>query len=277
MAATGGAEMSGTVSRPDARLLPGRQAEAERMLAALLRGLAFVALLLGALVLIWHALIVTLAVPAYVAPSPQAVWTTLTGEWPRLSQALWFTLRSTLGGMAIALVLALVLAGLFTLSDLLSRAFLPLIVILRTAPILAIAPLLILIFGRGQATSVAVVVMVSFFPMMVNAARGFRSPKANVLELMHVCGADWWQIFLKVRLPFALPYIFTGIRMAAAGAVLSAMLAEWLSGAPGLGTLILEASSFRRLPLMWAGVVLSMAAATTLFFLTVQLERRMTR
>ena len=267
-----------TVAHPNPRLLPSRHAEAQRRLAALARGAGFAVALLAVILTGWHAAIVLLEVPAYVAPSPQAVWAALTGDdWPRLSQALLFTLRSTLGGMALAFVLALVLAGLFTLSDLLSRAFLPLIVILRTAPILAIAPLLILIFGRGQATSVAVVVMVSFFPMMVSAARGFRSAPANVLELMHVCGASWWQGFRKVRLPFALPYVFTGIRMAAAGAVLSAMLAEWLSGAPGLGTLILEASSFRRLPLMWAGVVLSMTAATTLFFLTVQLERRMTQ
>lgn len=269
--------MGRAVTEPDARLLPSRHAQAQERLRALRRGTLFAAGLLAVLVLIWAGLIAVFDIPHYVAPRPHAVWAALTGQWPTLSQALWFTLRSTLTGMALALVLALTLAALFTFSDLLSRAFLPLIVILRTAPILAIAPLLILIFGRGQATSVAVVVMVSFFPMMVNAARGFRSARANVLELMHVCGASWGQTFWKVRLPFAAPYVFTGIRMASAGAVLSAMLAEWLSGAPGLGTLILEASSFRRLPLMWAGVVISMMAATTLYFLTVQLERRMTR
>ena len=273
----GGADMDRAVSQPDARLLPGRYAQAQDRLAALRRGTVFVALLLGVVILIWTGIITAFDVPHFVAPSPKAVWGALTGEWAVLSQALAYTLRSTMAGMALALILALALATLFTFSELLSRAFLPLIVILRTAPILAIAPLLIMIFGRGQATSVAVVVMVSFFPMMVNAARGFRSARTNVLELMHVCGARWWQTFLKVRLPFAAPFVFTGIRMAAAGAVLSAMLAEWLSGAPGLGTLILEASSFRRLPLMWAGVVLSMAASTSLYVLTVQLERKMSR
>ncbi len=269
--------MARAVAEPDARLLPGRYAEAQERLAALRRAIVFAVLLMGTLLLVWAGIIAALDVPHYMAPSPQAVWGALTGEWAVLSKALGFTLRSTLAGMALALVLALVLAALFTFSDLLSRAFLPLIVILRTAPILAIAPLLIMIFGRGQATSVAVVVMVSVVPLMVNAARGFRSAPANVVELMHVCGASWWQTFQKVRLPFAAPYVFTGIRMAAAGAVLSAMLAEWLSGAPGLGTLILEASSFRRLPLMWAGVVISMAASVSLYVVTVQLERKMTR
>ena len=179
--------------------------------------------------------------------------------------------------LTLALALSLLMAGLFAWSPATSRALLPLIVILRTAPVLAIAPILILIFGRGLATSIAVVVLVSFFPMMVNAAKGFRSTKTNALELMRVAGATWGQTFWMVRFPYALPFVFTGIRMASAGAVLSAMLAEWLSGAPGLGTLILQASSFRELPLMWAGVVTAMAAASGLYALTTRAERRLSR
>lgn len=237
----------------------------------------FVTVTIGILVVLWQAAITLLDIQPFIAPDPLSVVRALFTKFPALMQANFYTLRSTFGGMFIALVLALTFATLFTLSPMLTRAVLPLIIVIRTAPVLAIAPLLILLFGRGHATSVAVVVMVSFFPILVNAARGFASPRANAMELMHVCGATWMQTFIKVRVPFALPFLFTGIRMASAGAVLSAMLAEWLSGAPGLGTLILEASSFRNLPLMWAGVVVSMVTATGIYGLTALMAKAVTR
>jgi NitT/TauT family transport system permease protein len=229
------------------------------------------------IVAVWQALITLFSVPPFLVPTPMSVLATFVTEPGTIISALSYTLRSTFAGLALALCLSLVFAGVFTWSPATSRALLPLIVILRTAPVLAIAPILILIFGRGLATSIAVVVLVSFFPMMVNAAKGFRSTKPNALELMRVAGASWRQTFWKVRFPYALPYIFTGIRMASAGAVLSAMLAEWLSGAPGLGTLILQASSFRDLPLMWAGVVAAMAAASAVYALTTYAEKRLAR
>lgn len=250
--------------------LPGR-------VTSVLPLLRYVLIVVAVVLILWQVLITVFAIPPFVAPTPLSVLQALVTDAGDLAIAIAYTLRSTLGGIVLAVLLAVTVAGLFTLSPLASRAFLPLIIILRTAPILAIAPILILIFGRGQATSIAVVVMVSFFPIMVNAAKGFRSPRANAMELMHVIGASWAQTFVKVRLPYAVPFIFTGIRMASAGAVLSAMLAEWLSGAPGIGTLILEASSFRNLPLMWAGVVVSMAAATGIYGLTVAIEKRLTR
>lgn len=260
-----------------AQRLPSRFEDSQERLRALAGFVRFAVSVVLIIVLLWQAVIILFDIEPFVAPDPLSVAQALVGEWGTLFEAILFTLRSTLGGMTIALCLALTFAGLFTLSPLLSRALMPLIIVIRTAPILAIAPLLILLFGRGQGTSLAVVVMVSFFPIMVNAKRGFSSPRANAMELMHVCGASWWQTFVKVRLPFALPFISTGIRMASAGAVLSAMLAEWLSGAPGIGTLILEASSFRNLPLMWAGVVVSMVTATAIYGLTAQLEKGLTR
>lgn len=264
-------DATGVLRPPSARPgLPSR-------LAGALPLARFALVVILVVVVLWQGLILLFAIPPFVAPTPFSVMQSLVTDAADLAVAIAYTLRSTLGGIALAVMIAVSVAGIFTLSPLASRAFLPLIIVLRTAPILAIAPILILIFGRGQATSMAVVVMDSFFPIMVNAAKGFRSPRANAMELMHVCGASWAQTFTKVQLPYAVPFIFTGIRMASAGAVLSAMLAEWLSGAPGIGTLILEASSFRNLPLMWAGVVVSMAAATGIYALTVVVEKRLSR
>ncbi len=153
---------------------------------------------------------------------------------------------------------------------------LPIVITLRTAPVLAIAPILIMIFGRGVGVAVAVVVIVCFFPIMVNAMKGFSSTKANALDLMHVIGASATSTFLKVRLPFALPFIFAGLRSAATAAMLAAMLAEWLSGAPGLGSMILDASAMKKSALLWAAVLVSMAAAFAIYAVTAAAERHFT-
>lgn len=261
--------LSETPPAPRNRLSPGAR--------SMLIGAGKVAMGIGVAVVLWQAIITIYAVPAYIAPTPGAVAVAFVSHIWDIIPAIAWTLRSVLLGMSLALILAMILAGAFTLSPMLSRAVLPLVIMLRTAPVLAIAPILILIFGRGLATSIAVVVLVSFFPIMVNAAKGLGATPPNALELMHVAGASWTQTFVKVRLPYAMSYIFTGIRLASAGAVLSAMLAEWLSGAPGIGTLILEASSFRNQPLMWAGVVTSVISAVGFFALTTWAERRLLR
>jgi ABC-type nitrate/sulfonate/bicarbonate transport system permease component len=173
------------------------------------------------------------------------------------------------------MVVATGLAALFSSSRGATKAILPLVIALRTAPVVAIAPILIMIFGRGVATAVVVVVIVSFFPIMVNAMKGFGAVRANLLELMHVLGAGAVKTFVKIRVPYALSYIFTGLRSAATSAILAAMLAEWLSGAAGLGTLILDAASYKKNGLLWAAVVVSMAVAFVIFSLTTALERRL--
>lgn len=229
------------------------------------------------LIVVWDVWVRWAEIPPFIMPPPASVWATLVAEWGQLSDALLYTVRSAVLGLIVATALALSLASLFVASETVTRAVLPLVIVIRTAPVLAIAPILIMNFGRGLTTSIIVVVIVAFFPIMVNAMRGLRATRRNALELMHVLGASGVTTFLKVRFPFALPYIFTGLRASAASAFLSAMLAEWLSGAPGLGWLILDAAAFVRLDLMWSAVFVSMAMAMTVFFITATLERRFTR
>lgn len=262
-----------TISQPDASLIPTPGQEADARFRALFRSTFRVAVTLLVVFVVWQGSISLFDLKPFVIPTPASVVAALVDDWPKLGAALAYTLQSTVLGLAISFVGAVMLASLFAFSDDLAKAFMPMIIAIRTAPVLAIAPLLIMIFGRGQATSIAVVIVVSFFPILVNASRGLRSTSPATLELMHVCGATWLQTFFKARVPNALPFIFTGMRTAATSALLSAMLAEWLSGAPGIGTLILEAGSFRNLPLMWAGVALTMAVAFVLFASTVRIER----
>lgn len=241
-------------------------------LAGLVAPLAFALVLVG----LWKLAVTAFSVPPYIMPPPEAALAAFEANTGKIGMAVFFTLRNAVAGLAVAFVVAIGLAAIFVNSATATRAVLPIVITLRTAPVLAIAPILIMVFGRGIGTAIAVVVIVSFFPIMVNAMKGFSSTRRSALELMHVLGAGRAKTFIKVRLPFALPFIFAGLRSAATSAILSAMLAEWLSGAPGLGTTILDAASYRKNDLLWAAVVVSMLLAFVIFSLTTAVERRFT-
>lgn len=250
----------------------GRAKGGAALVRALVGPIVFAVVLVG----LWKLVVAGFSVPPYIMPPPEAALAAFEINLSKIGLAVFFTLRNAAAGLAVAFVIAISLAAIFVNSDKVTHAVLPIVIGLRTAPVLAIAPILIMIFGRGIGTAIAVVVIVSFFPIMVNAMKGFSSTRKNALELMHVLGASPFKTFVKVRLPFALPFIFAGLRSAATSAILAAMLAEWLSGAPGLGTLILDAASYRKNDLLWAAVVVSMILAFVIFWLTTTVERRLT-
>ncbi|RYG22066.1 MAG: ABC transporter permease, partial [Burkholderiales bacterium] len=222
---------------------------------------------------LWYGVVILLEIPPYLLPRPSAVLQALADNSGEVLRAATFTVVCTLIGMAISIAVAIGLAVAFIASERTSRALMPLIVLIRTVPMIAVAPLIILIFGRGPSNTIGMDALLTFFQIMLAAKRGFLSPSTNVLEMMHSYGASFWQTQLKVRVPFAVPYIFTGLRIASGSAILCAMFAEWLSGAPGLGLLILESYSVQNFPLMWAAVLTSTSAAYLFFTLTLATER----
>jgi ABC-type nitrate/sulfonate/bicarbonate transport system permease component len=113
--------------------------------------------------------------------------------------------------------------------------------------------------------------------MLVNMMRGLESADRNAAELLHVYGASRWQLLRFVRIPFALPYLFTGLRIAGSSAILGAMLSEWITGSKGLGNLILDAGEMREIELLWAAVLTSVAIALAVFWTTSAGEKRALR
>lgn len=222
---------------------------------------------------LWQLAITFFAIPPYLLPAPLTVLHALVANQDKVLTAAGFTVGATVAGMAISIVVAVVLAVAFIASDTLSRALMPLIILIRVMPMIAIAPLIILIFGRGPAISIGMVALLTFFQIMLAAKRGFLAPPANALEMMHCYGATFWQTQVKIRMPYAIPFLFTGLRIASGSAILCAMFAEWLSGAPGLGLLILDSYSVQDFPLMWAAVLTSTTAAYLFFTLTLAIER----
>jgi len=235
--------------------------------------LAGYAAVIAVVALLWQGAIWGFGVPAYLLPSPGAAAQALVAHAGEIGHAAWLTVQSTVIGMGVATAVAVLLALLFIASPLLDAALMPLIVVVRTVPMIAIAPVLVLIFGRDRWNGVGMVALLSFFQIMLAARKGFEAPSRHMLELMHCCGAGFWQTLLKLRLPCALTHLFTGLRIASASAILCAMFAEWLSGAPGLGSLILDANAKQHFALMWAAVAAGTTVSYLFFTFTIALER----
>ena len=159
----------------------------------------------------------------------------------------------------------------------LERTLMPYLVILQVTPIIAIAPLLVLWFGFGLVPKVLIAFLISFFPITVNTAIGLRSADKDALDLMKVLAAKEQFIFLRVRLPFALPYLLSSLKIAAPAAVIGAIIAEFVSSTQGLGYVILLSKSTLRTADLFVAIAGSASLGTTMFGLAVLVESRFLR
>ncbi|MGA7327080.1 MAG: ABC transporter permease [Rhodomicrobium sp.] len=217
---------------------------------------------------LWHGIVSGLGVPAYIVPLPRAVAGAFVSGWQVVASHAAFTLSAAVQGLAASTLFASLIAVAFSLNRNLEQAAMPITVVFRSTPVAAVAPIMTLFLGRGLGTSIAVVIIISFFPILVNLMRGIAAADPNAAELLHVYGASKLQQMRLVRIPFALPYLFTGLRVAGTSALLAAMLSEWITGSPGLGKLILESGEMRETELLWGTVLMSVFIALCIFWIT---------
>jgi NitT/TauT family transport system permease protein len=243
----------------------------------MLRLAALTVISTSALLLAWHLLVGGLHIPPYLVPGPLAVLKAFAVNWRVIAAQTGFTLTAAALGLLVSTIFASAIAVSFAMSRSFAQASLPVVIAFRSAPVAAVAPIIMLFLGRGISTSMVVVTIVSFFPLLVNLMRGLASADRNAAELLHVYGASRWQQLRYVRIPFALPFLFTGLRIAGANAILGAMLSEWITGSRGVGNLILEAGELRETELLWAAVVTSIVIALGVFWITSAGEQRMLR
>lgn len=173
---------------------------------------------------------------AYILPSPvqilQKLWELRT---PLFTVHLPATMSVTLIGLAISIVLGLGFAIIMDLSPVVQKALYPIIIASQTIPTTAIAPLFVLWFGYGIWSKVLVTILITFFPITITVFDGFKSTKREMEELMISYGAGKWDIFLKLKLPTALPHFFSAIKMAIPMSIIGAAIGEWLGAQSGLG------------------------------------------
>jgi NitT/TauT family transport system permease protein len=204
-------------------------------------------------VLALEALIRALGVSPLILPPPSAVFRAATHEAGPLLAALTDTARAVLVGLALAGTLGVAAAVALAASPWIQRAFYPYAIFFQIVPIVAIAPLLVIWFGYGQRAVIAAAAVVSIFPVIANTLAGLLSVDPNLADLFRLHGAGRAATLWKLRLPWALPQLLTGLRIAAGLAVIGAIVGEFVGGG-GLGVVVLGAMRQQRTDLVFAAV-----------------------
>lgn len=245
--------------------------------AARLRRFALPPLGILAVLAYWELHINLFDVPAFLVPPPSLIAVALVEEWPTLQRNVGATVVEAVGGFMLGNGVAILLAILFVHNKTMERTLFPLAVAIRTVPIIAIAPILVLLLGNGYAPKIVIAALISFFPTLVNMVRGLESMDASALELMRVLSASKTQVFFKLRLPSSLPFLFAALKISTASSVIGAIVAEWIGADVGLGYLIILSTFEFRTGLLYATTVIASLLALGLFLAVVLLERSIVR
>lgn len=237
-------------------------------------------LLLAALIGAWQiaassgAIADALHIESFLVPSPAEIASSLWENRALLAENAWVTLQEILLGLLCAVVVGLGFAVLIRLSTTLRRATYPLLVATQAVPVLVLAPILVVWFGYGIAPKLAIVALVCFFPITVNTADGLRAVGPETTKMMRTLDASRWQLLRRVEAPTALPYMLSGIRIAAAFAPIAAVFGEWVGADSGLGHLILQDNAQLETARVFAAAFVLAAIAVALFGLLALAERR---
>lgn len=222
---------------------------------------------------LWQTVCGVWSVPTAVLPTPVQVAESIGKHWSSLFLEGWVTLKATLYGFALALLLGIPLAVAVSTFRWVNLMFYPLLVALQSVPKVALAPLLLVWLGTGVESKLAIAWLVAFFPVLVDTAAGLQATPKELLELARSLRASRWQVFTKVRFPAALPFVVTGAKVAVTLAVIGAVIGEFVGSSEGLGFLLLSATSQINTPLAFAALFALSVLGMVTYFLVVLAER----
>jgi NitT/TauT family transport system permease protein len=205
-------------------------------------------------------------VPSYLIPMPSEVFHALFADRGELFGAALMTAEAALAGLVLSFLSGVSIAILLSLSDFARRALYPYAVFFQTVPIISVAPLLVIWFGYGLPTVIASAFIVSVFPVIASTLLGLQSVDPSLLDLFRLYSANRGVILFKLRLPFALPQIFAGLRIASGLAVIGAIVGEFIAGG-GLGGVVDVARTLQRIDKVFAAVLVSSALGLILIVL----------
>lgn len=230
------------------------------------------AALLAGVLLLWEGAVRAFRLPFYILPAPSRIAELVVTERGLLLGQAAATLAEVVVGFAIAFVGGVLLALLIFSSRTVERAVYPLIIASQTIPVFAIAPLLIVWFGYGMASKVVMAALIVFFPIVVNTVDGLRATDPDMVNLFLILGATPAQILWRLRIPAALPFIFSGVRIAVATSVIGAVIGEWVGATQGLGFLMIHANAQLHVDLVFAAIVYLSVMAVGLFLAVSAIE-----
>jgi NitT/TauT family transport system permease protein len=230
-----------------------------------------------AVLAIWEAGVWLLHVPAIILPPPSAIATRFATSIPTLAADFRQTIQGVLAGYVIGSLAGFIVAILIDRSQFLQRGLLPIGNLVSALPIVGVAPIMVMWFGFDWQSKAAVVVVMTFFPMLVNTIAGLSSAGAIERDLMKTYGANYWQTLLALRLPVAMPFIFNALKINTTLAMIGAIVAEFF-GTPivGMGFRISTEVGRLQIDMVWATIVVAALTGSLFYALVAGVERRVT-
>ena len=244
-----------------------------RQLAHTLERSSTLLLVLG-LLLAWEAFVRLLDIPRFLLPAPTEVAQLAFNEWPLIQMHSLATILSIVTGYLASVIFGLAISALMIRFPLAERLIMPIFVGLQSVPKIAIAPLILVWVGAGLGSKVLVVASIAFFPIVINTMAGFKEVDRGLADVFRSVAATEQQMFFRLRWPYAMPFIFAGLRIATTLAVLGAIVAEWLAASNGLGYLVLSGSFNFNTARSFAAIIALAVIGTSFFSLMSWIERR---
>jgi NitT/TauT family transport system permease protein len=228
---------------------------------------------LGVLVVAWEAAVRLFNVPVFVLPPPSLIVSEAWVAREHLPGHTWTTLWETLAGFGLSIAVGVPMAVAIAASPFLRNTIYPLLVITQSVPKVAIAPVIIIFMGVGEMPKIVVAFLVAFFPIVVDTATGLNAVPPELLDLSRSLKASRFQEFVKIRFPTAVPFIFSGLKVAVALSVVGAVVGEFVQADKGLGYLIVVSTSFWKTALAFAAMVILSLMGIVLFALVAVIEK----
>jgi NitT/TauT family transport system permease protein len=223
---------------------------------------------------VWEAGCRLFKVPPYILPAPSAI----VAAGADLGVAQWTkhlvaTLQIVVIGYVVSIAISLPLAIALTNSRLLARTVYPILIIIQSTPIVAVAPIIVVLLGTNMLPRVVIACLVTFFPLVVSTATGLRATPEELIELSRSLRAGRRREYLQIRLPYAVPYIFSALKVSVTLSVIGTVVAEFVAAEKGLGFLILFSTSYFKVPQAFAALALLVTASLILYHLVALAER----
>jgi len=220
----------------------------------------------AAILVIWELSTIVFEIPSFLLPAPTRIVTGFDAvEFSRWIEHIWATLRVALYGYITAIVIALPLAIVLSRSKVVSDCLYPLLVVIQSTPVVAVAPIIIVVLGSGDAPRIVITFLITFFPLVVSMTTGLMATPPELIELSRSLRAPVSRELSQIRIPYAIPYIFSGLKISITLSIIGAVVAEFVAAEKGIGYFIQFSTSYFKIPQAWAGLFLLVLISLLLF------------
>jgi len=225
------------------------------------------------LFLLWEGACRAFNIPGYLLPAPSDIWMDTMAIGPTVAGHTMATFKTVMLGFVVSILISLPLAVVLTASPAIAAAVYPFLVWTQSIPKVALAPILVVLLGTNELPRIVITVLVAFFPLVISIATGLLSVPPELIELSRACRASKLSELLRIRLPYAIPFIFAGLKVSISLAVVGAVVAEFVNADAGLGFLIQTSTAFFKVPVAFGALIILSVMGVVLFQIVVVAER----